>query len=120
ALNPATTQPDAETGVVMVATVASLAHGRSAEFAGPDDERVVEHPALLEVRDQRHAGQVNFLGFVRDAVLDAAVVVPVLVIKLDEAHAALGQTAGQQAVGGERTVARLAAVEIEHVLRFLA
>ena len=46
-------------------------------------------------------------------VLDAAVMVPVLVIELDEPHAALGQPAGQQAVRGERAVARLAAVELE-------
>ena len=43
-----------------------------------------------------------------DVVLDAAVVVPVAVIELDEAHAALGQPPGQQAVGRERAVAALA------------
>ena len=96
---------------VVIAAVAALAHRRAAEFAGPDDERVLEHAALLEVGDEGHAGAVDFLGLELDAVLHAAVVVPVLVVELDEAHAALGQPAGEQAVRGERSVARLAAVE---------
>ena len=53
-------------------------------------------------------GLVDLLGLERDVVLDVAVVVPVAVVELDEAHAALGQPAGQQAVRGERAVARLA------------
>ena len=48
--------------------------------------------------------------------LHVAVVVPVAVVELNEAHAALGQPAGQQAVGGERAVARLGAVQIERRL----
>ena len=44
-----------------------------------------------------------------------AVVVPVAVIELDEPHAALGQPSGEQAVDGERPVARLAAVELASV-----
>ena len=101
----------------MVAAVAPLGHRRAAELAGPDDQRVVEHAALLQVGDQRHAGAVDLLGLQRDALLHAAVMVPVLVIELDEPHAALGQPAGEQAVRGERAVARLAAVELETFCR---
>ena len=104
----------------MIAPVAALRHRRAAELAGPDDQRVVEHAALLEVGDQRHAGAVDLLGLERDAVLDAAVVVPVLVVELDEAHAALGQPAGEQAVAGKGTIARLAAVELERLGLFAA
>ena len=46
--------------------------------------------------------------------------VPVAVIELDEAHAALGQPAGQQAVRGERAVAALGAVQVETSLRLVA
>ena len=45
----------------MVAAVA-LGHRRAAEFAAPDDERVVEHAALLQVVDQRGRRPVDFLG----------------------------------------------------------
>ena len=62
---------------------------------------------------------VDLLGLELDVVLDAAVVVPVAVVELDEAHAALGQPAGQQAVGGERAVARLGAVHVEHCRRLV-
>ena len=47
-------------------------------------------------------------------------VVPVLVIQLNEPHAALGQAPGQQAVRGEGAVAGLAAVQIQDVLGLLA
>ena len=45
--------------------------------------------------------------------------VPVAVIELDEAHAALRQPAREQAVRGEGAVARLATVGVEDVLRLL-
>ena len=45
--------------------------------------------------------------------------VPVAVIELNEPHAALGQPPGQQAVGGERAVAPLRAVQLEHVRRLV-
>ena len=38
-----------------VALAVALGHRRAAELAAPDDQRVVEHAALLEVGDQRRA-----------------------------------------------------------------
>ena len=49
--DPPATQPNAESCVVVVAAVATLAHWRAPEFARPDDKRVFEHVALLEVGD---------------------------------------------------------------------
>ncbi len=43
--------------------------------------------------------------------------VPGLVKQLDEAHAALDQPARQQAVVGERRLARLGAVHVQNVFR---
>ena len=106
-LDAAAGQPDRKAVDVVVAAVA-LGHRRAAEFAAPDHQRVVEHAALLEVLDQRGRGLVDLLGHAGDLVFDAAVMVPVAVIKLDEAHAALGQPPGQQAVGGEGAVGPLA------------
>ena len=47
-------------------------------------------------------------------------VVPVAVVKLDETHAALGEPAREQAVGGKRAVARGATVELEGARIFAA
>src|SRR5207302_244872 len=48
-----------------------------------------------------------------DVAADAAVVVPVAVVQLDEAHAPLRQAPGQQAVGGEGAVPAVRAVQVE-------
>src|SRR5689334_25372238 len=45
--------------------------------------------------------------------------IPVFVVELDETHTALSQSAGEQTITGERTVAGLATVKFEH-LRSLA
>ena len=37
----------------------ALDHRRAPEFAAPDDERVVEQAALLEILDQRRAGLIG-------------------------------------------------------------
>ena len=95
--------------------VARLAHRRAAEFAAPDDQRVVQQAALLQVLDQRGGRADRPRGNGRRAacrgrVSGVAVVVPVGVIELHEADAALDQPPGQQAVVGERRLARLGAV----------
>ena len=59
-LDAAAGQPHREGIRVMVAAVgAPLHHRRAAEFAAPDDERVVQQAALLQVLDQRGAGLVG-------------------------------------------------------------
>ncbi len=46
-------------------------------------------------------------------------VVPIAMAELDEADAALGEAAGEEAVVGEGGFAGRGAVEVEHVLRLL-
>jgi hypothetical protein len=46
--------------------------------------------------------------------------IPVAMVQLNEAHPSLGQSARQQAVGSERTVARPGAVHIQNRLRLFA
>ena len=65
------------------------------------DQRVVEQAALLEVGDQRGRGLVGFAALHLDAAGQVAVLVPALMVELDELHAALGQAAREQAVRGE-------------------
>src|SRR5579883_2314460 len=115
-LDPATGRPDGEASGVVVAAVVggrqlALAVIRPAELAAPEHQRVVEQAALLQVDDQRRAGLVGLAAEGADAAGQAAVVVPAGVIELDEPDVALGQPAGQQAVGGERArLARIRAV----------
>src|SRR5438876_688438 len=120
ALDAAAAQPDAESGIMVVAAITALAHRGAAKFAGPNEQGILEHIALFEIGDQCHARAIYFLRLERDAFLYAAVVVPILVVKLDEANAALSQAARQQAVRGEGAVARLAAIKIEDGLRLRA
>ena len=85
------------------------------------DQRVVEQAALLQVLDQRRARPVDCRGRpcrgrLSRFVAGAAVVVPVGVVELHEPHAALDQPAGQQAVVGERRLARLGAVQLQRLL----
>ena len=84
----------------------ALAIDRAAELAAPDHQRVVQQAALLEVLDQRGRGLVGVAALAANLLGQRGVLVPAHVEELDEAHAALGQPPGQQAVGGKR--ARLA------------
>ena len=92
----------------------------AAELAAPDDERVVEHAPALQVRDQGGAGLIGLPALPLDALRQVVVLIPALVIELDERDAALGEPARQQTVGGERARRpRVRAVERQRLLRFV-
>ena len=61
AFRSAAGHPHREAFDVMVAS-AALCHGRAAEFAGPDHQRVLEHVSLLEVFDQSRSTLVTQPG----------------------------------------------------------
>ena len=77
----------------------ALADGKPADLAAPVDERRVEQPALLEVLDQGRGRLVGSPADRRQRALDAGVGVPRLAAQeeLDEPHASLHQSAGDQA-----------------------
>jgi hypothetical protein len=83
---------------------------RAAEFAAPDDERLIEQAALLEILDEGGAGLVDVEAVLLQIGGQVAVLVPRLVEELDEADPALDQAAAEQAVVGEGALARLRAV----------
>ena len=118
-LDAAAGHPDGEAAGVVVAAVVGRREGAlrvagAAELAAPDHERVVEQAALLEILHQRGGGLVGLAALVANAGGETAVVVPALVVELDEADAAFGQAARQQAVGGECAGgAAVGAVEVE-------
>ena len=106
ALDAAAGQPGAEALRMVVAAVA-LGARRAAELGAPDDDRLVEHPALLEVLQQAGDRQVHLGRELAVVGLDAGVGVPgaaaaAAVEDLHEPHAALDQPPGRQAEPAER------------------
>src|SRR4026209_1655192 len=96
----------------------ALAVGSAPEFTAPDDERVIEQAALLQVHDQCCAGPVGVLCLCANAFGEVAMMIPVAMAELDETHAAFGETAREQAVVRERRLARLRAVGFQGFFRF--
>ena len=91
---------------------------RAAELAAAKDQRLLEEPALLEVGQEGRDGLVAVLG---SAVVlrDVVVAVPgldVAMVELDEPHAPLDQTSGDQELPG--LDAR--PIGVTHILRLLA
>src|SRR5688572_4274649 len=52
-LDASARHPNGEAGGVVLAPVVTLRHGRAAEFAGPNHQRLIEQSSLLEVSQQR-------------------------------------------------------------------
>ena len=102
-------------GAVLVGT---LAQRGAAEFTAPDHEGFIEQAALLEVAHECGHGLVHILGLGGEALLEAAVVVPVGIKELHHAHAALDEPARQQAVAGKGGLAGLRAVHVQRGLVF--
>ena len=71
-------------------------------------------PRCFRSVHQRRRRLIHILAALRQVLRQVAVVVPIAMIKLDEAHAALGQPPRQQAVRRERArLLRIVAVELE-------
>src|SRR5215468_11817 len=94
-------------GVVIASSAAALDERQPAELAAPDDQRLVEQAAAFEIRQK---GRDRLIGLPREAGVvggDVHVAVPASFVflaagvDLDEAHAALDQPAGDQALLGE-------------------
>src|SRR5688572_32179226 len=111
--NPAPGHPHRKGVDVMVAShgLSFLSHRGTSEFPTPNHESLVEQPALLEILDQCRAGLVNVAAYLIKTRLQIlagpAMVIPIRVIKLDEAHSPFHQAPGQKAVVGVRSFTRL-------------
>src|SRR5207248_995912 len=105
---------------VVVAAGGVLRPGTAAELAAPDDQRLVEHSALLQIADQ---ARNRLVGRAAKGTLgaDVAVGIPGAVAAagmadLDEADAALGQAAREQELPAKVVRRRLLdAIKVAHM-----
>src|SRR5689334_18950176 len=94
----------------------ALDHRRSAELAAPDDQRLVEHAAGLEVLHECRRALVGFSAQAGVVARDIRVRVPAFVIDGDETDAALNHSAGEQTSAGKARLRRIATVQLERRL----
>ena len=106
-LHAAAGQPDREAAVVVVAAVAPSANGRAAELAGPDDQRVLQQAALLQVREQRGDRLVHAAAHAAGSSLRSLWWSQPPRADLDEAHARLGELAAPTGTAGQSCPWRL-------------
>ena len=71
------------------------------EFAATDDQRILQHVALLEICNERRDSLINFFRGAGRMLLDRSVVVPVAMIQLDKSSTPLGHSSCQQAIRRE-------------------
>ncbi len=60
ALDRAARNPQTESKLMMIASVFSLGHRRTSEFATPDDQRVLEQAPLFQIGQERGCRPVGF------------------------------------------------------------
>ena len=97
-------QPHGKPVGIVVAPIHALAlhGGRTPKFPAPHHQRVIEQPTCLEVLEQAGDGFIHLTGLFSVALAQVAVLIPLhLVITMGHLHkpnAALGKTAGHQAL----------------------
>src|SRR5689334_22572686 len=101
---PAAGDPHREAPWIVIAARPFFVERSAAKLSAPDHQRLFEHAALLEVRQQSCNRLVAGAAVPGVIAFDVAVGVPpgvAAAIELDEAHAALDHSASQQAVGAD-------------------
>ena len=99
----ATCHPHSETSRVVIAAIiilrqASLAVDCPPKLSAPDDERVIQQAALLQILDERRGGLIGFEASLRQSYGQLAVMIPVAMIELYESDSALGKSPRKEAV----------------------
>ena len=106
------------------ASIALLVHHGPAELARPDDQRLFEQPASLQVEQECCYGAIHATTLGRKLIHQVvarsrAMDIPAPVIQLYEAHSGFTQASGQQAVVRKRGCSRFSSVEFQCFGRFL-
>ena len=97
----------------------ALQKGRAAKFTAPNDERVIEQPALLEITQQSGARLVGVFALGVQFSGHAAVLVPPCVHHLHKARAAFNKPASHQAIIREcPALFHLRPIKIQHAFGF--
>ena len=92
---------------------------RTAEFAGPNDERIIEHAAFFEVFDERGHRLIDRTDPRGVPSLEVIVAVPAAGKYLHEAHTLLNKPTGHQTLAAEFSrLLAIHAVRLTDVLRF--
>jgi len=106
--------PIARGGGGRLARARGLSIHRSSKLAAPHDKRVLEHPPLFQVLDQRRRSLVDIVGTISDQLGQVVMVIPAPMRQLNESHASFSQPPRQQAIASEGSRrARLLPVELE-------
>src|SRR5690606_7371066 len=97
--------PEAEAPRVMVAAVVILLQlalriVRSSEFTTPYHQCLIEKTALFQVGYQGGRSLIDILCLSSHFIGEITMLIPTLVVKLDEPHTVFGKLPRQQAVGG--------------------
>ena len=108
AANAAAGEPHCEAAAMMITAVGlgsqlPLAVNRTAELASPDDQRLVEQSALLQISYERGTSLIDAAALQMKFRGQVVVLIPAAMIKLDEPHAPLDQPPRQQTVRRKRS-----------------
>ncbi len=107
ALYPPTGQPRGEAPRMMIAPLGPFRPGSPSKFPTPDNQRLIQQAATLEVPDQCGDRPVALLGML-PVIEDIAVIVPGLttaVVQLHHPHSAFHQSPGHEARIGKLSTA---------------
>ena len=99
-------EPHAESELVVIPTVGTLAERRTTEFGTPDHKRRIEKAALLEISEQRRDGLIHRPCVVLVTFLQLPVLIPAITAHpgagaFDESHAPLHESPGKQTLATE-------------------
>ena len=103
----------------MIATGLGVDDGRAAELAHADDERFLQHAALLQIGDQTRKPRIELRREGLHLVEVVAVRIPAVEDHLDQPHTLFQEAASDEAAPLEDGVVGRSAVKIAGFLRFL-
>src|SRR5215472_10658899 len=81
--------PHGKAAWVMIASIVgggqlALAIHSASEFSAPDHQRVIQHPALLQVLDQGGGRLIHCFALPRDFLGQVTMLIPAAMVNLDE------------------------------------
>ena len=81
----------------MVAPIVALSVRGTAEFARPEDERILQQPARVQIAEQPRDRFVDRITVVLQCLLEVEMLIPVAMRHLDETHSRLDQSTSHKA-----------------------